>query len=260
MAEEQAPVTEQVTQEQPAQNDVSRETIPERPEEVPEKFWNTETGQVRVEDLVKSYNHVEKLSTGKKEELREEVLKDLQTEAIADLPENAEAYALPKLVEGVTEEMVEANPLTGWWRNKCHDMGLDQDQFEDGINQYVDLMLGNQPNVDEEVKKLGENANARLDAVSGFTNSNFTPEENEIINTTLGTNAIGIGILEKIINLTKSSVSSADTVAQPQRELTVTDVKAMMNDKRYYDSRHRDPDFVKKVDAAWSRLNTVGSI
>ena len=76
----------------------------------------------------------------------------------------------------------------------------------------------------------------------------------------LGTNAIGIGILEKIINLTKSSVSSADTVAQPQRELTVADVKAMMNDKRYYDSRHRDPDFVKKVDAAWSRLNTVGSI
>ena len=260
MSEEQAPVTEEVTQEQPVQEDVSRETLPERPEEVPEKFWNAETGEKRIEDLVKSYNHVEKLSTGKKEELREEVLKDLQNEAIQDLPESAEAYTLPKLVEGITEEMVEQNPLTGWWRNKCHDMGLDQEQFEDGINQYVDLMLGNQPNLEDEVKKLGENANARLDAVSGFTNSNFTPEENEIISTTLGTNAVGIGILEKIINLTKSRVSNADAVAQPQRELTVADVKAMMNDKRYYDSRYREPDFVKKVDEAWSRLNTVGSI
>jgi len=37
-------------------------------------------------------------------------------------------------------------------------------------------------------------------------------------------------------------------------------VKQMMNDKRYFDSRFRDRDYVKKVDDAWARLNNAGKV
>ena len=71
MAEEQAPATEEVAQAQP-EEEVSREAteqeVMERPEIIPEKFWDTETGEINLEDMAKSYAHLEKFATGKKEE------------------------------------------------------------------------------------------------------------------------------------------------------------------------------------------------
>ena len=49
-------------------------------------------------------------------------------------------------------------------------------------------------------------------------------------------------------------------VAVPEKELGIEDVKAMMNDKRYFDNRHREPAYVKKVDEAWSRLQRIGKV
>ena len=37
-------------------------------------------------------------------------------------------------------------------------------------------------------------------------------------------------------------------------QLTLDDVRSMMKDKRYFDPRHRDDSFVKKVDEAFQRL------
>ena len=58
----------------------------------------------------------------------------------------------------------------------------------------------------------------------------------------------------------KHRLAQSDTVAQPEKELTISDVKQMMNDKRYFDPRHRDNEYVKQVDAAWSRLQLAGKV
>lgn len=262
MAEEQAPATEEVAQEQPAEEEVSRETseVMEKPEIIPEKFWNNETGEINLEDMAKSYAHLERFASGKKDEMKDSIIAELETEAREGLPEDSKGYKLPKLVEGITEEMVEANPLTGWWRERCHEIGLNQEQFEDGINQYVDFMQSSLPDIDSEMEKLGENANDRLNAVNSWAQSFFPPEEFEAIVSTLGTSAQGIAVLERIQDSMKSSMGRSESVAQPERELSIADVKQMMNDKRYYDSRHRDADYVRKVDEAWARLNTAGKV
>ena len=261
MAEEQ--VTQEAVETAPAE-DVSRETLdapaPERPEYVPEKFWNPETGEVMTEELGKSYINLEKFSTGKKDEMRDQIIAEIEQEAMADLPETKEAYTLPKLVEGVTEEMVEENPLTSWWREKCFDTGATQEDFEDGINQYVDFMLGNQVNIEEEKERLGENANDRINAVNSWASSFFPPEEFEVLSSTLGTSAEGIAVLERIQDAMRSNMGRSEQVAVPERELTVDDVKTMMNDKRYFDPRHRDSAYVRQVDQAWARLNNAGKV
>ena len=77
MAEEQAPVTEEVAQEQSIEQtpeqEVSRETseVMERPEIIPEKFWNSESGEVNLEDMAKSYAHLEKFASGKRDEMKD---------------------------------------------------------------------------------------------------------------------------------------------------------------------------------------------
>lgn len=265
MVDEQAPAS---TEEAPQQTeDVSRETteqqeISERPDIIPEKFWNSETGEIALEDMAKSYAHLEKFATGKKEDMREAVIAELTEEARSNAPAEAKDYELPKLVEGVTEEMVEDNPLTGWWRGKCHEMGLGQEEFQDGINQYVDAILGNQPNLEEEAQRLGESANDRLTAVNAWAQKNFPPEQYETLAATLGQTADGIETLETIMEManTRGTLPRSAEVAQPEKELGISDVKAMMNDKRYFDSRHRDPEYVKRVDEAWSRLQRTGKV
>jgi len=252
MSEEQA--TEAV------EENVSREApvvTSERPDYIPEKFWNAEEGQVNLDDLAKSYNNLEKFATGKQEEMRESILSELETEASEGLPEE---YVLPKLVEGITEEMVNSNPMTEWWGGKCKELGLPQEMYEEGINTWIDTIMGSAPNIEEEMSKLGENSQDRINAVTGFAQANFPPEEMELIASTLGTSALGVSALERIMEMQKSRVGRSAEVAQPEHELTVADVKTMMNDKRYYSNKDRDPSYVAQVDSAWQRLNNAGKV
>ena len=108
MAEE---ITEQeILDEVPEQE---KPPIPERPEYIPEKFYNPETGEIRTEEMAKSYTQLEKFSTGKEEEMEERIVEKLAAEHAENVPES---YDLPALPEGITEEMVNANPMTEWWK------------------------------------------------------------------------------------------------------------------------------------------------
>ena len=263
MSEEQA-VEQQTESAQTETNEVSRETqdipAPARPEHIPEKFWNAETGTPNVDDLAKSYNNLEKFSTGKKDEMREQLIAEITAEASEGLPEDSKGYKLPPLVEGLTEEMVEENPLTGWWREKCHSMGLDQDNFEDGINQYIAFAQGQMPDTQKEIENLGENAQERIEAANSWASTVLNPEQFEVLQQTLGMSARGIEVIESLMEATKQNISRSANVAQPERELNMSDVKEMMNDKRYYDSRYRDASYVKKVDDAFQRLQLSGKL
>ena len=272
MSEEQAQSAEQQAepmQQDVGNNDVSRGTeidsgintsVPQRPEIIPEKFWNSESGEVNIDDMAKSYAHLEKFASGKQEEVREAVIAELQAEASEGLPEDPTGYELPPLIEGLNEEIVEANPLTGWWREKCHEIGLDNEQFQSGINKYIDMMSAGAPDLDAEIQNLGENGKERIEAVNAWASSVFPPEEFETIASTLGTSAQGIAALERIMDMNQSNMTTADAVAQPTRELTIADVKEMMNDKRYFDNRFREKSYVDQVDAAWRRLQTAGKV
>ena len=261
MAEEQTQPVEQ-TQEQPVQQEnVSHETQEAtttepspRPEYIPEKFWNIDKGEVNMEEFGKSYTNLEKYVGGKKEELRDQIVDELQQEAIAERPEKVEGYELPKLPDGVTEELVNANPMTDWWRNFCYENAYDQEVFEDGVNKYVDMYVGNQVDIDAEKEKLGENADARLDAVNNWASSVFSPEQYEAISSTLGQSVDGIEALEKMMNMNKQTISNAQNFTQPERPLTIEDVRSMMKDKRYFDPKERDESYVRKVDDAFARL------
>ena len=268
MAEEQTQAVEQ-TQEQPVQQpaetnsqpNVSQETSEPtttqpapRPEYIPEKFWDSQKGQVNVEEFGKSYVNLEKYVGGKKEELRDQIVDELQQEAIAERPEKVEGYELPKLPEGVTEDIVNANPMTDWWKNFCYENAYDQEVFQDGVNKYVDMYVGNQVDIDAEKEKLGENADARLDAVNSWASTFFTPEQYEAISGTLGQSVDGIEALEKMMNTNKSTISNAQNYTQPERPLTLDDVRSMMKDRRYFDPKERDESYVRKVDDAFNRL------
>ena len=243
MAEEQ--VTEQeILDEVPAEE----EPVAERPEHIPEKFWKE--GNVDVDEMAKSYTQLETYVGGKEDALREKLIEELANEHAETVPEN---YELPKLPEGITEEMVQENPMYSWWQETAKNNGMNQEEYEAGINAYVEMMQSQQPDIDAEVQALGENANSRIDAVNAWASKNFPPEEYEAIQYSLGTSASGIQALERIMDMQKTGVRS-EQFTQPEKQLTMADARAMMQDKRYYDPRYRDDAYVAKVDAAFRML------
>ena len=268
MAEEQvqeqtqeAVQEESVTEVAPVQNNVLTETsVPTtkqpapRPDYILEKFWNATKGEVNVEDFGKSYVNLEKYVGGKKEQFRDAIIDELTQEANAERPETIDKYELPKLPENINEDIVNANPMSGWWKNFCWDNSLDQEVYQEGINKYVDAYIGQQPDIKIEKDKLGENAEARLSAVNSWASTFFSPEQYEIVSQTMGASADGIEALEKVIESQKQNISRSSEVLQPERPLTIDDVRNMMKDKRYYDGRERDPSYVAKVDDAFNRL------
>lgn len=242
-------VEEQVTEQEVLDEVPAEETpVAERPEHIPEKFWKE--GNVDVDEMAKSYAQLETYVGGKEDALREKLIEELANEHAETVPEN---YELPKLPEGITEEMVQENPMYSWWQETAKNNGMNQEEYEAGINAYVEMMQSQQPDIDAELQALGENANSRIDAINAWASKNFPPEEYEAIQYSLGTSASGIQALERIMEMNKTGVRS-EQFTQPEKQLTMADARAMMQDKRYYDPRYRDDAYVAKVDAAFRML------
>ncbi len=242
MAEE---ITEQEILDEVPENEVPQE---ERPEHIPEKFWKE--GKVDADEMAKSYTQLETYVGGKEETIKEKLIEELANEHAENVPE---AYELPALPEGITEEMVNENPMTEWWGGIAKENGFTQEEYDAGINTYVEMMQSQQPDIDAEMNALGENAASRVEAVNAWAGKNFPPEEFEAIQYSLGTSAQGIQALERMMEMGRSGVRS-EQYSQPEKQLTMADARAMMTDKRYYDPRFRDEAYVAKVDAAFRML------
>ena len=240
---------EKVTEEEILEEVPAEETpVAERPDHIPEKFWKD--GKADYDEMAKSYTQLETYVGGKEETLREKIIEELANEHAETVPEK---YELPKLPEGITEEMVQENPMYTWWQETAKTNGMNQEEYEAGINAYVEMMQSQQPDIEKEMEALGENANSRIDAVNAWASKNFPPEEYEAIQYSLGASASGIQALERIMEMNKTGVRS-EQFTQPEKQLTMADARAMMQDKRYYDPKYRDDAYVAKVDAAFRML------
>ena len=214
---------------------------PTRPEWLPEKFKTPE-------DLVSSYSSLEtKLGTSQ-EDLKSTILQELETEALQNRPATAGDYQVP---EALDENLINDNPLFQWWANHSFENGYTQDEFEAGIGQYAQFYESMQPNLDDEKTKLGENADARIEAVDLWANKFFPEELSEAV-LTLGQSANGIEALEFLMDKLGGANMSGNS--QPAQQLSEADLRSMMKDERYWNVSKRDPAFVKQVDDGFSRV------
>ena len=214
---------------------------PTRPEWLPEKFKTPE-------DLVTSYSNLEtKLGTSQ-DDLKASILQELETEALQNRPATVGDYQVP---EALDENLVNDNPLFQWWANHSFENGYTQEEFEAGIGQYAEFYESMQPDLEGEKTKLGENADARIEAVDLWANK-FFPENLSDAVLTLGQSANGIEALEFLME--KLSGANMSGNAQPAQQLTEADLRSMMQDERYWNNAKRDPAFVKQVDDGFSRV------
>ena len=244
MSEEQTTPTESATEtptevSPPTTNESVAE--PTRPSWLNEKF---ETG----EDLQKSYDELASKLGKSKEDVKSEVLQELETEAYANRPASAGDYQIPEILD---EAEAATNPLLKWWADYSWDNGLSQEEFNEGIAKWAEHTGANQPDLEQVKKNLGDNANARVEATQLFVNK-FFPEDLRDAVAELGTSAEGIKALE-LIQRSMQQAQPNNQATAPAKQ-TIEDLMAKMRDPRYYDPARRDKAYVQEVTNGFKAL------
>jgi hypothetical protein len=211
-----------------------------RPEWLPEKF-NT------PEDLSKAYNALSSKLGEKEEDVRNRLMEELQQQASEGVPEEAGGYELPEFVD--PEEAV-GNEMLQEWAEHCHKNGYTHEEFQKGIEMYMNGM-GPEPDLEAETQRLGDNAEARIEAASLFANK-FFPEEALPAIERMCESADGIIALEAIMSqMQDPSVSDQTSIASNFDEV---ELREMMKDPRYSSHNQRDSNYVKMIDEGWQKL------
>mgnify|MGYP003670938940 FL=1 len=213
----------------------------ERPEWLPEKFKS-------AEDLASAYGSLESKIGQKEEDLRANFLKEIEEQAYADRPAEIGDYILP---EGLDEELAANNELLDWWANTAFENGYGQDEFKKGIEMYMSAINSDVPDFEAELQRLGDNANARTEAVSLFANQFFPEEQLGAIERMCET-ADGVLALETIMESMRDGgpSSSGSSIGQ----INEAQLQQMMLDDRYHNPSKRDKDFVRQVEQGFKKL------
>lgn len=230
----------QVSEATEATPEATSEAPSERPEWLPEKFNSPE-------DLAQSYNALSTKLGEKEEDVRARLMDELQQQASEGVPEKAGEYELPDFVD--SEEAMD-NELLQQWAEHCHENGYTHDEFQKGIEMYMNGM-GPQPDLEAEAQRLGENSNARIEAANLFAN-NFFPEEAMPAIERMCESAEGIIALEAIMTAMKEpSVTDQTNISA---NFSDVELQEMMKDERYWNPSRRDANWIKQVDEGFKKL------
>lgn len=220
---------------------VAEDVQPERPEWLPEKYKSGE-------DLAKAYKELESKLGTREEEFREKFIEELNAEAYKDRPESAGDYQLPDFVD---EGEAIDNDLVKWWAELSYENGFSQDEFSKGIEMVIGSMNADVPDMEVEIGKLGDNANARIEAAALFSKK-FFPEEHMSSIERLTETADGLMALEFIMDQVKGA--SVNGESTPVDQITEESLRSMMQDERYWNPARRDMDYVRQVDDGWQKF------
>lgn len=150
--------TEETTQEVVEEGvEVKTEEQPlakERPENIPEDFWNAETGSVDTEKLLESYTKADKIA----KDLRAQIGKGHQNP-----PEEVDGYVL-ELNEDLQQFVPDDDPLVAVAKEAAYEMGMSVGQFNNFVSPMIAKMAEKgmfeqeqAPEIDQaaEIEKIG---------------------------------------------------------------------------------------------------------
>jgi len=191
----------------------------ERPDNVPEKFWNKEKKELNVEALLKSYKELEKKMSGKKKGEEEE----------GDGADNKNNN--DQVPAAITEAL--------------KNLGLKPEQSVDLIKILKENILPDlakdKAQIEKEKLKLSwgtkeeKDYNDRITSISEWGKANLDP----IVLTELGSSAEGIKAIEALMvaGNKKMQLEKGDPDKSGNKKVTRGELMEMISDERYRTSR-----------------------
>ena len=230
-------------------------SVAERPADIPEKFWDSATNSVRVDDLAKSYRELER-HLGSALKVPDDNSDDAEFARFRQalgVPDTPDAYELELQDDGL-----EADPEIN---RRLHEAGFSQSQAQlvyDLAREYVGPMV-QQTAADFEATRQTERLQKHFGGdeawstisrqIQEWGKANMAPAALSALSTTYE----GCLALHKMMQSQEPGL--VRTNAPSDRDGT-DELKAMMRDPRYW--RDRDPGFIRQVTDGFSRLYADG--
>lgn len=222
-----------------------------RPEDVPEKFWDAEAGQIRVEALVKSYRELERrlsqrIAPPGEDAPEEERIRYRRAIGVPDAPDGYAIEAKHDLCcadDGINQRL--------------HQAGFSQPQAQLVYDLAAERLLpliaeaASQFEAERQVEKLrehfgGEDRFRRVaQQITAWGRANLPPPVMEALSTT----AEGVMALHRMMEGREPGLAPRAEAPAASDE---TELRAMMRDPRYW--RTREPEFVRRVTDGFRRL------
>lgn len=182
-----------------------------RPDNVPEKFWDTESNSVRTDDVLKSYSELE----GKFGSF---------TGAPDAYEFNTSDDMAAKFAEHGIEIDTKDDPLYAAAVEMAKDTGMNQEGFDKLANLYLMTQLGeaeaSKDYLATQMQELGENADKRIANIDAWGQKNLDPEMYESLKASVSSAAM-VPIMEHLIAGTRNApVSDSAAVAAPAVSIT----------------------------------------
>ena len=217
----------------------------ERPDWLPQKFETPE-------QLAHSYKELEGKFHTRKEEFRNSVIEEMKGEANKDVPTSPGDYDINVQVpDGMEWNVDKDDPMLGWFREKAHDYGLNQKEFDGLINEYVSMDNTKGPDWNVEAEALGEHADRRLERVDTWASTNLSEEAySKFAN--IRADAATVKLFEELMELNGQPKFNMTSNTSFQETLNKDDLKAMQADPKYW--RDKDPAFINKVQQGFAQM------
>ena len=238
-----------------SEEDKKQETTQEestRPEYISEKFWDNDRGEVNVESLSTSYNALEKKLGQRTDELSKQIRTDLEQERNAKVPEKYEIKLPDNIPEDIQIDVSEDQPLLKWWGDKAKSMGLSQEEYNEGINTFVQNEIAGLPDIEQEKLNLGDNAKQRIESTDLWAKKHLSEEGYNTI-AKIASTANGVKALEEIMALNKNPVMP-QTPTAVEAKPTIDDLRSMMKDPKYWKDGEKDPAYINRVAKLFEQL------
>ena len=246
MSEETAEVEVQTEEVQAGGSEQPQETQSERPEWLPEKFD-------RPEELANSYGELERAFYTRKEELRNQIVEELNQEAVKQAPISPADYEIQfEAPEGLEYSVADDDPMVDWFRQTAHNYGLSQDEFTGLMNEYIQIDAQRGPDWNTESEALGEYAEKRLERVDGWAHGNLSEEAYNVF-ANVPASAGMVQLFEELMELNGQPQFNMTSDSEFQERISREDLMSMQNDPRYW--KEKDPAFISKVRAGFAQLS-----
>ena len=241
---------ETATQEAPSDGGAEENQAPERPDYIPEKFWDADESAPNVEALAQGYNELERFVGKKTDDIREEVIRQQMAELDENRPEAPDKYLATFSEDSPFKELEDQltydDPVLKMWADVSHKAGLSNEEYSEGIHNYLEAMASG-PDVAQEIQRLGENGEARVEAVDMWARKNLPDDMYDALSAQIQT-AEAFQALETLMSNSKPAQTNAynaeSVTARPEK----TDIRAAMDDPKYWDPARRDEAYVKQVE------------
>jgi hypothetical protein len=147
--------------------------------------------------------------------------------------------------EDLGVDIPEGDQLLGAFNNWASESGLSQDAHTELLNLYIsNSMETEQGDVESEIKKIGDNADNRIQDMVQWGKANLDDNEYETLQN-LAVTSNGFHLLEKMRSMSRETQVSAADNAKPVDNISEAKLYELVADPRYQEN----PVFRSEVEA-----------